>query len=271
VVHRVVGVNYEEVVGGLNVWHVFVGDKCRTDYGDIRFTGGNNQELVYYLWPNFTEERARFSVKLNDANIDGVIQILYGDANTSSISSSETFVLHNDFDDQTIQGWQPSGSGVTLSVVKSGVNGSNCLQIQKTHSGYWGTDYCAAYKDITLPNGNYLLTLFINTYRHFEGDSYSTYYRIEYDETLLQDYRLPPTSSGHIVTFPITSDGQTSRLYIRGRAYFHTASAVVTVDDILIRVYSSNPPSAIALSGEQTNSNIHRQSVSFGSDSLMVV
>lgn len=49
-----------------------------------------------------------------------------------------------------------------------------------------------------------------------------------------------------------------------------TSGTMIAFDYILVRAYSSNPPSVVTFSGEQTN-NKHRHSVSFGSDSLMVV
>ena len=37
VIHRSTGTAYNETAGGLETWHIYVGEHCREDYGDIRF------------------------------------------------------------------------------------------------------------------------------------------------------------------------------------------------------------------------------------------
>ena len=59
IVHRNIGIPYEETVGGLTLWHVYVDDKCKADYGDLRFTDEAGVELAYYLWPDFSSTEAR--------------------------------------------------------------------------------------------------------------------------------------------------------------------------------------------------------------------
>ncbi len=77
VIHRSTGTAYNETAGGLETWHIFVGDHCQADYDDIRFTNSTG-ELVYYLWPDHDAESARFCVRLEGADRDGVLAIHYG-------------------------------------------------------------------------------------------------------------------------------------------------------------------------------------------------
>jgi len=272
VIHRSLGENYEEIVNGLNIWHIFVGDKCREDYGDIRFTkAGGTSELNYYLI-NCDANGAKFTVRLEGVNEAGDVTVWYGNSDVvTSSNGATTYFFFNDFENQVVEGWQPEDAGTTLSIVQSGINGSYCLQINKSHSGYWSTDYCSVYKDVTLTIGVYLLTLFVKAHRHWEGDSYSTYYRIEYGGDVLQDYSLAP-SSGIELALPMTSDGQVTRLYARGKALGYVNSALIHLDNIAVRAYSATPPHLVSSSGEcRVRSASRCQSVLFGSSSMMIV
>ena len=52
IIHRTTGTAYNETAGGLETWHIFVGDHCQADYDDVRFTNSTGAELAYYLWPD---------------------------------------------------------------------------------------------------------------------------------------------------------------------------------------------------------------------------
>ncbi|MDD4484628.1 MAG: DUF2341 domain-containing protein, partial [Methanoregula sp.] len=75
VIHRSTGTAYNETAGGLEVWHIYVGDHCREDYGDIRFTNSTGAELAYYLWPDYSSESARFAVRLEGADTAGEVTV----------------------------------------------------------------------------------------------------------------------------------------------------------------------------------------------------
>ena len=75
VIHRTAGQDYEEVFGGLKVWHIFIGPALRPDYGDLRFTDRYGRELAYYLWPDYSSESARFAVRLEGATSAGQMQV----------------------------------------------------------------------------------------------------------------------------------------------------------------------------------------------------
>jgi len=78
VIHRTTGTAYNETAGGLETWHIYVGDHCREDYGDVRFTDSTGAELAYYLWPDYDSSSAHVSVRLEGADRDGVLAIHYG-------------------------------------------------------------------------------------------------------------------------------------------------------------------------------------------------
>ena len=119
VIHRTTGTAYQETVDGLKVWHIYVGDHCQADYGDIRFTKSDGTtELNYYRHSGYTSSQARFTVILENANQAGVLQIFYGHsgATTTSLTTHPKMVyttatvdVHNEHD------WSPT-HGDNLSV-----------------------------------------------------------------------------------------------------------------------------------------------------------
>lgn len=99
VIHRSEGTSYEETVGVLKVWHVYVGDRCKSDYGDVRFTDASGNALAYYLWPDYDSSSARFTVRLEGADQGGALMIWYGNPSATTTSDgSATYLLFDHFD-----------------------------------------------------------------------------------------------------------------------------------------------------------------------------
>ena len=72
-----------------------MGDRCRTDYGDIRFSAGGT-ELPHYRWPGWGDKLAEMTVKIP---YTGPVQMWYGNPEAISTSNPhETFVLFEDFE-----------------------------------------------------------------------------------------------------------------------------------------------------------------------------
>ena len=96
VIHRSTGTAYNETAGGLETWHIFVGEHCREDYGDIRFTNSTG-DLAYYLWPDYDSSSARFAVRLEGADAAGEVTAWYG--NSSAATTSLPIPLKSSFTD----------------------------------------------------------------------------------------------------------------------------------------------------------------------------
>lgn len=151
VIHRTAGVPYEELVGGLYVLHFYVGDKCKADYGDIRFTDGAGTELAYYLWPDHTADAAQFCVRLAGADIAGQMVIWYGNQAAETTSDGDaTYTYFRNFDaPEEISDWTvKSGSwSVTNGLLQPGTTGSHTfIQSSFSSSGSYvaetaGTSY----------------------------------------------------------------------------------------------------------------------------------
>ena len=99
VIHRSEGTSYEETVGDLKVWHVYVGDRCKSDYGDIRFTDASGNALAYYLWPDHDAESARFTVRLEGATSAGELLVWYGNPTATTTSDGDAvYFFFDQFD-----------------------------------------------------------------------------------------------------------------------------------------------------------------------------
>lgn len=77
--------------------NVYVGDKCRADFGDIRFTNSAGTELSYWMETNATTY-ADFWVKLDSITTSATFYIYYGNSSATSISNGDTtFTFFDDF------------------------------------------------------------------------------------------------------------------------------------------------------------------------------
>ena len=116
VVHRTTGTAYEETVDPLRIWHIYVGDHCKSDYGDIRFTDASGNALAYYLWPDYDNSSARFTVCLVGADSAGDLLVWYGNATATTTSDGDaTALFFDDFDAYDSSAWTKTGSGVTYA------------------------------------------------------------------------------------------------------------------------------------------------------------
>ncbi len=119
VVHRTVGRDYEEEAGGLKVWHIFIGPRCRADYGDLRFTDRHGRELAYYLWPDYDSSSARFCVRLEGADAAGGLLVWYGNPTAATTSDGDaTYIFFDHFEGTALDTtkWTNSGNSGEVTV-----------------------------------------------------------------------------------------------------------------------------------------------------------
>ncbi|MDD4985844.1 MAG: DUF2341 domain-containing protein, partial [Dehalococcoidales bacterium] len=109
VIHRADGTNYEEITNGWRLWHVYVGDRCREDYSDLRYTDATGIQLVYYLLPDYNTNQARFYVRLERADQPGTLQILYGNSGVPSASNADATGCVVDLFTTLNPNWDTSG------------------------------------------------------------------------------------------------------------------------------------------------------------------
>ena len=123
IVHYGSGVDYNDNTKSPPEGHVYVGGKCRTDFGDIRFTAADGETpLFYWMEEKVDGDYAVFWVRVeDDLSVNPVtIYVYYGNPSATTISDGKaTFVLFDDFNDGVLDSmWTEYdfwGSGVTVT------------------------------------------------------------------------------------------------------------------------------------------------------------
>ena len=302
VIHRSEGVSYEETFGDFKVWHVYVGDRCKSDYGDIRFTDASGNALAYYLWPDYDAESARFTVRLEGADAAGVIQIHYWNpAATTTSDGDAVYFFFDQFDgaalDTTKWDWDPKStvtvSGGTVSVkgifddgTFHGIKGKQSFDTQACRLEI----QCLAIPD---KFGE------IGWGDHYRTDSESNLNRIMIRAAGPGIREGVVVKGGAWTLFPwvwpvppkqygFARSGASALYYIDGvLSKTYTSSTYVPtvplspvintngergpfiIDSVVVRAHSAAPPAATAFGPEQVPGTLHH--VVFGSANMMVV
>jgi hypothetical protein len=110
-----VQVNYQIMIivhfnNGLDTdGEVYLSGKCRTDFGDIRFTDPSGNSLDYWIRQKTDSVHALFWIKVDyipQSPDYATIYLYYGNANATTTSNKDwVFPVCTDFEDGTAQGW----------------------------------------------------------------------------------------------------------------------------------------------------------------------
>ncbi len=276
VIHRSTGTAYNETAGGLETWHIFVGDHCREDYGDVRFANSTG-ELAYYLWPDYDATSARFAVRLEGADAAGEVTVHYGNPSATAASDPDAvYAFFDDYSDPTTLGnytelWDVTtwGAGNNL-YYKEIVDGRLHLGWDVRHYG------CALlYANSPLSNGQFRMEAVfeavgvVSGNRHQKEIGLTTVTTPKYDPSCSSAADFPGFG-GTVIAMP-GDGGQTATAGSTGHAEYtlgattrypgiwiqdilsDSASSEIWIDYLLVRTYSATPPAAITFSGEQEN------------------
>lgn len=112
--------DYGYDIGG----EVYLNGKCRSDFGDVRFTDTTGGNLSYWIQQKVDAVQALFWVKIGyipQSPAFTTIYVYYGNPNTTTASNRNwVFPLYSDFEDGTTQGWTISwGTFVTVNGVST--------------------------------------------------------------------------------------------------------------------------------------------------------
>ena len=271
IIHRTTGTAYNETAGGLETWHIFVGDHCQADYDDVRFTNSTGAELAYYLWPDYDATSARFAVRLEGADAAGVLVIWYGNPTATTTSDGDaTFpLMFYDFEDKSLDGWTPLGgtwSAQNQNLESSSLNTyiATTNQIDQTEL-VWECD-------VKVVN-NAMVQVYVLAY---QAASYQYQWNVAvapagasfwYGDSLrvAANQALPAGEMAHITlsrspsgVWKLWQNGvyvgtTTSTIapgrYVKVRTHWATP-ATYAWDNFLVRTYSATPPAATTFSGE---------------------
>jgi len=290
VVHRTTGTAYNETSGGLETWHIYVGDHCREDYGDIRFTNSTGAELAYYLWPDYSSESARFAVRLEEATSDGEVTVWYGNPSAATTSDgAATYIFFDHFDELDTDKWDVTtyrGSGaITISggtakiattaktnapamVSKSRINVSSVIIESSIRLNAMGGQIAGMHIRPSMGSAAYQ-GFFLSALKDGSEDAYlsgpSGSYVFKKDFLAWRTgrwYNLKWTFSGSSVIWDregvslsyASSYSRPAYLYFGGYVPGVSINSFdMEVDYTLVRAYSTTPPAAITFSGEQEN------------------
>jgi len=256
VIHRTTGTTYTETAGGLETWHIFIGPKCRPDYGDVRFTDRYGRELAYYLWPDYTSESAQIWVLLESADRPGALTVHYG--NPAAMTTTLQEIVTN-------QNFEESGSW-TYSEVKPGIGDGTDGTLPSTgwashgsksayiYCGYGysystGHFYAQYLQTVQLPAGQYVLIFDRNGTRITADHGYMAvvidgtqryFSRAQGDQ--LNQVSDPFTATGSGTTIALRNGVDVSGEVRYASGYW---------DYIRVHIYSAAPPAATTFSGEQ--------------------
>ena len=103
-----------------NNYTVYLNNRCKPDYSDIRFTDSSYNLLSYWI-EEINIDHAIIWIKLPEITAQSIIYIIYGNKNAESLSDGEsTFLFFDGFDDTSINEtkWNISelgGGSLTLS------------------------------------------------------------------------------------------------------------------------------------------------------------
>ena len=270
VIHRTTGTAYNETSGGLETWHIYVGDHCREDYGDIRFTNSTGAELAYYLWPGYDAESARVCVRLVGADRLGAVTVWYGNpAATTTSDGPATYLFFDDYSDPSTldnytERWYATWSPFEYKEITNG----------QLHLGWGATGSGSALLFANTPlTGNcrieskFTATGTMTEYRHQKEIGLTTDTTPGYDSSGSSAIEFP--GFGGIGIAMPNDNGQTAPSGSEGHAEYTLGTNVrypgvwaqdvdgstyrseIWIDYLLVRTYSATPPAALTFSGEQ--------------------
>jgi hypothetical protein len=303
VIHRTSGVGYTEESSGLKIFHIYVQDHCKEDYGDVRFFDLAGTELSYYLWPDYDSSSARFCVRLEGADQGGALVICYGNAAATTTSDGDA-VGYCDAFSEISEAWDTSGvatatiddgrlkttgiantwSSYKTASVKRPVSipyafsaevdldyvaTPSCLGklflVVETSSSFTAAGYHDANSDDAggfsyILNGGSVVFSGKDT-RPASGKMHLQITRDASNTIKIYengDIRTTGTMGGDITTIGLTN--------IRFETY---AGNIAYWDNLVVRTYSDNPPTATTFGPEQVPGTLHH--VVFGSANMMVI
>jgi len=264
IIHRSAGTAYNETAGGLETWHIFVGDHCQADYDDVRFTNSTGAELAYYLWPDYDSSSARFCVRLEGATSAGTLTVYYGSPGTTTTSDGDgTYFLFDNFDEDTLNTtkWTSTGS---ISISGGILTISNAGKIRST--GTFGNKHTFMARAKVAPVSQNWVGWLNTPSGTFAIFQYTTSSRCHVSFTSDHNNAAPIDFAGEFHTFEIRRgsstifliDGgnsitvaQSSTAQIRVTCEIYSGIQTMLVDWVAVRAYSATPPASLDFSGEQ--------------------
>lgn len=124
---------------------VYLDNKARSDFGDIRFTDNDQEtELDYWMEELHSGDNATFWLEVTDdlSSSDATIYIYYGKADATypygadQTEMDATFIFADHFYGDTLDGakWSDSGAGITVGASEVTIAGANWIRSINTYN-----------------------------------------------------------------------------------------------------------------------------------------
>ncbi|MDD5187465.1 MAG: DUF2341 domain-containing protein, partial [Methanoregula sp.] len=157
-IHRTFGTAYQQDINGMRIWHLYIGDLCREDYGDVRFTDGAGSQLQYYLQSDYTASEARFYVRLTAADTAGNLKVWYGDLGYGALGLTTTSnvnatAIENSTDRYVFDAFSTLDSDWVTSGVASALISSDKLKTTPNANNLGSYQTAAIKREITPVSG----------------------------------------------------------------------------------------------------------------------
>mgnify|MGYP000288813417 CR=1 FL=1 len=174
---------------------VYLDGKCRTDFGDIRFTDDDGVTLLDYWMEDYVEsDHAIFWVEVADdlSVSDATIYIYYGNNDAATISNgADTFIFFEDFD-SGLNGWTYyERVGIFNGGLDSSISHSppNSYKMWENKGGYYSV-YCEIRKTLDFDGS----TIKVDTQEYHDSNGLTGYFfgKVLIDSTAITSFDLGP-------------------------------------------------------------------------------
>jgi hypothetical protein len=237
---------------------VYLNQKCRPDFGDIRFTDSSGTNLLgYCIQQKIDSVRASFWVKIPyipQSPYSTTIYIYYGNSNASTTSNKQwVFDFITDFEDNTTEGWLFTRLGVPEYISSNAFEGNYSLTASVT---YGSGDYYEWHRNILfLSAGSYCMESAVC----FTGEPGSEIDFIVNGQTVAATENPSTNWQWLSGSFTLNTTGAVE-LIVKFHLSFSlfwggTTTEGYYIDDILMRHWCSPEPANGAWGAEQTFSN----------------
>ena len=176
------GTNYQVNItvhygsGTDNAWDVYCDSKCRSDFGDIRFTASDGTTLLdYWIEEKHDSDNATFWVEITD-NLtaqDATIYMYYGNPSATTTSNGDnTFIFFDHFTSLDTSKWTFNSQDGVIEIVGSEIH------LQATTSGSATEPWFV--KTTAITSQNHCLEAKV---RHVNGRTAADQDRMQFGET----------------------------------------------------------------------------------------
>jgi hypothetical protein len=247
---------------------VYLAGKCRTDFGDIRFTDETgSSELNYWIQQKTDSVQALIWVKISSVPASPAITTIYvyygNETATTTCNKDWTLSLMSDFEDGTEQGWFVSWSNPTSDGVSSDAYHGNYSRMGGRMYGSWyagtGVFNDGFMYSIYLPTGSYHFEAYAQT------DQQNSYFTPLATSLLADGYAVdnvtsPGTSwqklSGN---FTVSASATIQldvvfRISVSGELW--NGADGYRIDDLLVRPWCNPEPTNSQWGAEQTSPDV---------------